>query len=81
MTTSRGVGEGTEWLDIHRVKVDVGVNWTSRFESGTRKHVVIRDEQGRWKWVTACTGSRAVREYTGWLGVAVTCEPCKRVDR
>lgn len=60
---------------VARPKLDLGHAWTKRPMTGARMHVVRRDGD---RWVLACTGKRATREYPGYAEQA-TCPACRSV--
>lgn len=56
---------------------DIGYAKQMQYGGGSRsprRHAVKKDDGGRW--VLACNGKPATREYKGWLTV-ITCQACQ----
>ena len=62
-----------------RTRVEVGRAYQSRFRVRSVHHVVVPVKNSEpTMWQMACSGGRALREYTGWLETAITCPRCIR---
>lgn len=62
-----------------RTRVEVGRAYVSRYRVRSVHHVVRSVAGPPGAWMLACSGGRALREYSGWLETAITCPRCLRL--